>query len=629
MKVKSILAACASAMVAAAGAADGGTADCVRNGSFEAGAKHWQLAEGWSVGRGFGRNGSGGLVYESAAKTEKLVFAEQIVDVLPGKIYDFETWLDAPKGVSMSIHYLDGDCKRVGGIFSGARSGGKGWVRLWVRTTRLPENVRKVRLRPFVPAGFTGKACFDDISFSLHKVEPVTTICSSCYHDEATPDDGKVTFFAGIDLDDSGCGRDDVDVVFSFDSPSGARVRRKADRFVGMDASVEVEQDDIKMGVQEVEAEVVKRGGAAIGRRTLKFTRLAERPSLPVHFDRWNRTVVGGKPFFPIAIYCSRAESNQIERIGKTPFNTLMAYSRFDWAMLDWCRENGLMAIDHVGDLSSYDTSIARKVAKVKDHPAMLAWLINDERPLAMKPKLISRYRTVREADPGHPTWAVLYQVDQIRGYIGTCDAIGSDPYPIPHAPLTQAHEWVKKTRSATFGAIPVWQTIQIFDWAAYKTKAEPGADVSKFRAPTLAEMKVMAWLQIAGGSNALLMYSYNPLEKMSWRDPFEKKWAEVCECAGEVASVSDILLSVEEPPAIGEVPRSLSVRTWRTGGNVHMLVCNATGKKLKTAVPLGAAKLGAMRTVHGGGVSMAGDDSLAVDFPPEGYAFLSFARRD
>ena len=82
MKFKSFLAACVSAMLVATGVADGGTADCVRNGSFEAGTKYWQLTNGWSVGRGFGRNGSGGLVFESAAKTDKMVFAEQIVDVV-------------------------------------------------------------------------------------------------------------------------------------------------------------------------------------------------------------------------------------------------------------------------------------------------------------------------------------------------------------------------------------------------------------------------------------------------------------------------------------------------------------------------------------------------------------------
>jgi hypothetical protein len=136
--------------------------------------------------------------------------------------------------------------------------------------------------------------------------------------------------------------------------------------------------------------------------------------------------------------------------------------------------------------------------------------------------------------------------------------------------------------------------------------------------------MKIMSWLQIAGGANALLMYSYNPVMKMDWRDPFEKKWAEICECAGEIAAVSDIILSAEKPPATGPVPGTLSVRAWRTGEKVHLLVCNATAKKLKTSFPLGGGDFGEMRTVFGGGVKRE-EDRLSVDFAPEGYAFLAF----
>ena len=334
--------------------------------------------------------------------------------------------------------------------------------------------------------------------------------------------------------------------------------------------------------------------------------------------------MVDGKPFFPITMYCSHPQSNMIERIGKSPCNTIMAYGKLDWAMLDWCRANGLMACPYVGDLSSKDSSVAKRMNKIKDHPAIFSWLMNDERPLAALPQLHSRYRTIMETDPGRPTWAVLYQVDDMRGYVGTCDAIGSDPYPLPHASVKLAYDWVEKTRKATFGALSLWQTIQVFDWAAYKTKGQSDPEVSKYRAPTLEEMKIMAWMQIAGGANALLMYSYNPVEKMDWRDPFEKKWKEICECAGEIAAVKDVILSVERAPVTGTVPASLAVRTWRFGGKTYLLVCNATGKKLKANLPPGEIKAKALNTIYGSGVSLDGKGGLSVDFAPEGYAFLS-----
>ena len=133
-----------------------------------------------------------------------------------------------------------------------------------------------------------------------------------------------------------------------------------------------------------------------------------------------------------------------------------------------------------------------------------------------------------------------------------------------------------------------------------------------------------MAWMQIAGGANALLMYSYNPVEKMDWRDPFEKKWKEICECAGEIAAVEDVILSVDEAPVPKDVPAGLSVRTWRKSGQAYLLVCNAAGKNLKTRLHLSEGFSGKMRTVFGGGVEREGD-RLSVDFTSEGYAFLAF----
>jgi hypothetical protein len=309
--------------------------------------------------------------------------------------------------------------------------------------------------------------------------------------------------------------------------------------------------------------------------------------------------------------------------LGNSPFNTLMAYHGLNREMLDWCHENNLMADVHAGDYQTSEAAIAKKVSDLKSHPALLAWLVNDEKPVSALPQLKTRYRTVLDNDGGHPAWAVLYQVDQIREYIGTCDVIGSDPYPVPQESLAWVRKSTEKARKGTFGALSLWQTSQIFDWAAYKTKAVPGTDVSKYRAPTLAEMKAMAWLEIAGGANALFMYSYSPLEKMSWRDSFDKRWKEVCECAAEVGKMSPVLLSVDDPPKLENVPPTLSARSWRTGAAVHILVCNASGQALKTKLPLGEGKYENMRTMLGGGVTIDENKTLMIDFAPEGYAFL------
>ena len=608
----------------------GTSADLVKNGSFEVRGQDnaWKLPEGWSISRGFGRNGGGGLVLETSEPVKERCWPEQNVDVEPGKIYDLSAWVDAnldtPRNISVVAQFLDAKGKVIASSRTIAHGPKKKWGKITARTKRTPGNAKWARIRLLVPSKATGKVCFDDISFTVFKVDPVTVLCSSCYRNEAIDGEPPVVFYAGIDLNDSNCTKDDTDIVFSFDTADGKRARRKASGFDGSDASVKVAVGELKMGEQEVCAEAIRRDGTVVGKRTLKFTRLERRPKRPVWIDRNRRVMVNDKPFFPITMYCSHPQSNMIERIGKSPCNTIMAYGKLDWAMLDWCQANGVMACPYVGDLSTKDASVVKRMNKVKDHPAIFSWLMNDERPLAALPQLYSRYKTVTETDPGRPAWAVLYQVDDMRGYVGTCDAIGSDPYPLPHASVKLAHDWVEKTRKATFGALSLWQTIQVFDWAAYKTKGPSDPDVPKYRAPTLAEMKIMAWMQIAGGANALLMYSYNPVEKMDWRDPFEKKWKEICECAGEIDAVKDIILSVEQPPVLGAVPGKLSARTWRFNGKIYLLVCNATGKKLKTTLSLGEIKAKFLNTIYGGGVSLDGKGGLSVDFAPEGYAFVS-----
>ena len=623
------------AAVTMCAAQEGGTgqpADLVKNGSFEVRGQEnvWKLPEGWSISRGFGRNGGGGLVFEVSEPLKERKWPEQIVDVEPGRIYDLSAWVDAnldsPRNIAVVAQFLDKKGKVIASSRTIAHGPKKKWGKISARTKRTPGNANRARIRLLVPDKATGKACFDDVSFTVFKVDPVTVLCSSCYRNEAVNGEPPVVFYAGIDLNDSNCTKDDTDIVFSFDTADGKRARRKASSFDGSDASVEVAVGELKMGEQEICAEAVRRDGTVVGKRTMKFTRLECRPDRPVWIDRNRRVMVDGKPFFPITMYCSHPQSNMIERIGKSPCNTIMAYGKLDWAMLDWCRANGLMACPYVGDLSSKDASVAKRMNKIKDHPAIFSWLMNDERPLAALPQLHSRYRTIMETDPGRPAWAVLYQVDDMRGYVGTCDAIGSDPYPLPHASVNLAYDWVEKTRKATFGALSLWQTIQVFDWAAYKTKGQSDPDVPKYRAPTLEEMKIMAWMQIAGGANALLMYSYNPVEKMDWRDPFEKKWAEICECANEIAAASDIILSVEKAPELKGIPSGLSVRTWRKDGKVHLLVCNTSGKSLKGNLPLSDEFSGKMRTVFGGGAIREGD-SLLLDFPLEGYAFLAFDR--
>ena len=81
-----------------------------------------------------------------------------------------------------------------------------------------------------------------------------------------------MVFFAGIDLDDTDCTMENADIVFSFDGTDGTRKRRKASKFDGVDASVEIDPAEMKLGEQEITAEVVRKNGTVAGKRTIAFS---------------------------------------------------------------------------------------------------------------------------------------------------------------------------------------------------------------------------------------------------------------------------------------------------------------------------------------------------------------------
>ena len=155
--------------------------------------------------------------------------------------------------------FLNGGGVKVYTISHGAN---RKWGKVSARTKRLPDKAKKVRVCLVVPQGAKGKVFFDDVSFRLFKVEPVTAMCSSCYRNEAVIGEPPVVFFAGIDLDDTDCTMENADIVFSFDGTDGTRKRRKASKFDGVDASVEIDPAEMKLGEQEIAAEVVRKNDA-------------------------------------------------------------------------------------------------------------------------------------------------------------------------------------------------------------------------------------------------------------------------------------------------------------------------------------------------------------------------------
>ena len=328
---------------------------------------------------------------------------------------------------------------------------------------------------------------------------------------------------------------------------------------------------------------------------SLDFTRVEEYPERYAYIDRYRRLIVDGKPFFPLGCYFLQVNPSELETFADSPFNCLMPYVGISREALDLCQKKNIKVIYSVKDNyltlnaksdEDGDQRTRRTVEELKDHPAIIAWYINDELPQSMMRQLTARRDQMERLDPGRPTWVVLYQVDEIRDYMPTFDVIGTDPYPIPRSPASVAGDAVNKTYRGTLGLRALWQVPQIFDWASYKDNDE---ERKAHRPPTLEEMRGMFWMQIAGGANGLVAYSWFDLLKMDKtlaeggralvREPFDRRWADVKTAAAEVANYIPVLLAIDptiEAHVTGnQAAADTMVRLYGHEGKTWMLIVN------------------------------------------------------
>ena len=568
-------------------------------------------------------------------------FPGQSVALKAGKVYEYEVWvrtedLKGPEtGASVCIEWCDAQGKWLGGSYADGVKGTRDWTCVKGVTEPIPKAAASFRVHPYVRKGVTGKAWFDDVAVRERAPKPVSGLCSSAYRNLAV--DGDVTFVAASDIPpDASAG---TEVVLLYRDAGGAVRRARAVRGDG-DARVTLPVSSLAMGRQEVRAEA-RAGDRVLGSATCGFTRAARLPDRAVWIDRHGRTVVGGEPFFPLGMYWSGVTSNKVETYAQGPFNCLMPYNAPNARdLLDLCQEKGLKVIYSVKDVFSgtrwapkgIDTEadevryIADRVARFKDHPAVLAWYLNDEMPLSMLDRLTARRDLLERLDPGHPGWVVLYQYTQIRDYLPTFDVIGTDPYPIPRKPAATAALWTRLTRKGTLGCKPLWQVPQAFNWAAYKKSPEERA---KNRAPTEAELRAMCWQCVAEGANGLVLYSFFDLEKEPNGEPFAKRWAECCRVGAEIRAQIPVLLSAEgaartlvadcayeRPDADWRGPADpVSVRAWAKDGDTYVLVVNGLDAARTVRVALGAdAARASAAAVFGPAPKLDGDAfSLAL----------------
>ena len=570
-------------------------AELLTNGSFEdvkdGQTVGWNVPEHYVFADGVGMNGTRALVFENKDDKDFYKYPSAPVAFEKGKRYEYSVWAKT-EGLSglaqLCMEWYDANGKWLSGSYQGGFGGTKDWTKLKGVTPPIPSEAAKVRVAFLVSKGGLGKVWFDDVSVRQLERPVFGGLYSSAYRNLAAA--GKVRFHAAVNLKE----HPGAKVTFSYKDAGGTLRNVKPTRLTENAAIFEIEAAYLAKGTHPVSCEMLDRNGEKIGGGELDFTRLDKLPKRRTWFDAKRRTIVDGRPFFPLGIYMVSVNEKQFTEFMTGPFNCIMPYVEPDVRQLDFCRSRGIEVIYPVNSVWAWDRHrpkgvnsdeeaqayVERVVTEKKNHPAVMAWYCNDEISLEKFPQLLARQQLLERIDPGHPTWTVLYQYGEVRGYYPTFDVVGTDPYPIPNSPIGNVALWTRTTDDEVMGLKPMWQVPQAFAWADCR-----GPERKNDRFPTREEMVNMTWQCVANGANGLIYWCYR-LQYQKGKFLVDR-WADICAAAASVKPYIPVILSDEEAPKVTGATEDLSVRAWRYQGAVYLAVVNNTRKPVTGEVGL------------------------------------------
>ena len=601
----------------------------------------WNAPEVYQVARGEGRNGTAALKFSCATNRVFTPAVVQDIRLEPGKSYRGSVWVKvedvkiAQKGertAAIAIEWANKEGKLRGAYSKKVILGTADWQRVDVLTPKIDEDVVNSHVQVYLGYGkTTGTAWFDEVVVEEDVHPPVEGLYVDVYR--AVAAEGRVRFVAPVN-----CPTKDVAGYFAelayCGSDGTVRTCVTTNGLARGVVEFGFRVDDLKMGQQDLSCSLKDAEGKTLGSAKCQFTRTAEVPRRRVEFDRLNRTIVDGEPFFPLGAYIKGNRGKELDAFADGPFNCFIDYREPTLEDMDEFQRRGLKVIFPLEELyagrwfakvlklknlEEEEAYVTKRVNAFKNHPALLSWYLNDEIDKSRIDELRRRQKLLERLDDQHPTWTVLYQVESIPAYFGSYDIIGSDPYPIGHGNRTEldmASDWTRLTRAGSYGIRPVWQVPQAFSWAWFKGKPDDPM-------PTEEQMRSMSWQMLANGANGLIYFGYHQV-RLNGGERFDEYWKALKNVATEIRRFFPIFLAPDEPPVFvsdrkaSEVP----VRLFRNRDTVYLLAANSSKKGRRVRVSV-AGSFVLNETLFGAKAGQGADGCVEVDLPGYGYSLL------
>ncbi len=580
----------------------------LNNSDFEQGDRDWRLTPGFQIVKGAGRNATNALRYERRDKND---YAEIVRDfrLEPGQAYRIGCWvkgnIDDPGshklGATFHLAFFSGK-KLLNRLYlRGLENRSAEW-RFISKEIVFPPDADRCRIIVYLSRNGLGEAFFDDFT-----IQPMNEFVLY----PATPGMGAIpvsdprlkliAYFSGIN------------------PPSGLQCTLTLSGLKPFVADVTNSEavfqlHGVKAGKTTARVELSDPAGKVLAGRSLPLEFLAPDGKVPENaclIDGRGRAVVGGKPFLPIGVYIGHIRDKELERIAEGAFNCVVPYASLfmrpspDRPNPSRTSDEGLAEIRKVLDSAHrknlkvlfslqnvYDFEMRYKVDKwyeiqgsdkvvdkvvpaLKDHPAILGWYINDERPLSQLDAVQKRREQINALDRFHPTWSLSMQFTMMYRYAPTGDVLGSDPYPIADASskdmavVELAGSMTKKTR------MPHWAVPQLFRFGGVK-------DFGKYRDPTEEELRAMCLNLAINGATGFIFYHFNDIACHEKEAPgyFARRWEELKRVASMLRELEPYLLSDHDPQDLKIQVRTgkLKGAAFRNAGGKNAILITAEG---------------------------------------------------
>jgi hypothetical protein len=285
---------------------------------------------------------------------------------------------------------------------------------------RLSNEAATGHLTCYVRRGMTGTAWFDDVELRQVLDDPIRVeVLSPAYRgwiaDAADPIRIRVQLNrADYEYDPQECR-----IEASLSDGNGRVLQKRSDVAfgsvalgggiapLGTAADIQFDPRPLGPGPCVVRTTLRDRGGAQRFTHESELTQATKGLQTAVRFDAHRRLIVDGKPFFPLGMYWAGIKEKDLAVYATSKFNCLMPYFWPSREQMDLAWRHRLRVIYSVKDFyvgtpacpsfikseADEEPNVRKYVREFRNHPALLAWYLNDELGEEYLPRLESHCR--------------------------------------------------------------------------------------------------------------------------------------------------------------------------------------------------------------------------------------------